>query len=96
MDLDFSGEVFEWRGPAPFYFVAVPEPEADLIHEVANVVTYGWGCIPATITIGRAEFTTSLFPKDGGYLVGIKAAVRKAQQIDLGDNVTMRLSIALP
>lgn len=93
MELDVVGEVFEWRGPAPHQFVAVPEDAAELIHEVSANLTYGWGCIPATVTIGATEFSTSLFPKDGGYLVPIKVAVRRAEGIELGDTVSIRLTL---
>jgi Domain of unknown function (DUF1905) len=27
-DFAFEGPVIEWRGPAPFYFVAIPEDES--------------------------------------------------------------------
>ena len=82
-----------WRGPSPFHFVTVPEEESQDIEAVARDVTYGWGCIPVTARVGTTRFTTSLFPKDGGYIVPIKAAVRKAERIDLGDVVKLALSI---
>ena len=50
--LAFAGPVFEWRGPAPYHFVAVPPEECEEIGEVAPEVTYGWGMIPARITLG--------------------------------------------
>ena len=28
MELEFTGEVWQWRGPAPYYFVTVPEDES--------------------------------------------------------------------
>lgn len=93
MVLDFSGEVIHWRGPAPFFFVQVPDEPAAAIDHVSSLVTYGWGCIPVTARIGRTEFTTSLFPKDEGYLVPIKAAVRRAEHVELGDLVTIRLEL---
>lgn len=93
MVLDFSGEIIHWRGPSPFYFVAVPDEPSAAIEHVSSLVTYGWGCIPVAVTIGRTEFTTSLFPKDDGYLVPVKAAVRKAEAIELGDRVTIRLEL---
>lgn len=95
MRLTFEGTVFEWRGPAPYYFVRVPDAEAAQIGEVASMVTYGWGVIPCTVTIGSTSVTTSLFPKDGGYLVPIKNALRLPEKVVLGDPVTMTLSIAV-
>lgn len=91
--LEFTGQIFHWRGPAPHYFVAVPERESLDLKAIQRIVTYGWGVIPARVQIGQTEFTTSLFPKDGGFLVPIKAAVRKAERLVEGDEVTVRLEI---
>lgn len=88
-----SGTVFYWRGPSPFYYLRVPDDVATYIHDVASQVTYGWGVIPVTATIGGTSFTTSLFPKDGGYLVPIKVAVRGAEGIELDDEITVGLEL---
>ena len=95
MKLNFAGDMFEWRGPSPFYFVRVPDVEAARIAEVASMVTYGWGVIPVTMTIGSSTVTTSLFPKDGGYLVPIKNSVRLPEKLSVGDLVNVTLSIAV-
>ncbi len=93
MDLEFRGEIFHWRGPSPFHFVAVPDDPSAAIEAVASMVTYGWGVIPVEVRIGTTDFTTSLFPKDGGYLVPIKQAVRTAEHLSLGDQVTIHLHL---
>jgi hypothetical protein len=93
MDLEFSGQVFSWRGPAPHHFVRVPEDEAAAIEVTARAVTYGWGMIPVAVTIGGSSWTTSLWPKDGAYVLPLKAAVRKVEQIELDDVVDVRLVI---
>ena len=93
--LEFAAEVVVWKGPAPYTFVAVPEPEAQDIRAIAGLVTYGWGVVPVSVRIGETEWTTSLFPKDGGYLVPIKVAVQKAEGIEVGDVVSVELRIAL-
>ncbi len=93
MDLEFAGPMFEWRGPAPFHFVAVPDDEADELRDAAAYVTYGWGMIPVRGRIGRTDFTTSLWPKDGGYVVPIKDAVRKPERLEIGDEVTVHLTV---
>ena len=93
MELSFDAEVIEWRGPAPFFYAAVPEDEAEEIADLARELTYGWGCIPALVRIGKTSWETSLFPKDGGYLVPLKVAVRRAEGVDLGDTVRVGLSL---
>jgi hypothetical protein len=93
---DFGGEVFHWRGPAPYHFVALPEEDAAAVQEVAREVTYGWGVIPVRAVIGDTEWGTSLFPKDGGYLLPVKDAVRRAEKIALGDGVEVSLAVVRP
>jgi hypothetical protein len=93
MDLEFSGEIIEWRGPAPFHFVAVPDEQSAEIEAVASMVTYGWGAIPVKARIGTTDFKTSLFPKGERYLVPVKDAVRRAEGLDLGDTVTVYLRL---
>ena len=60
MELEFVGEVIEWRGPAPFYYVVIPEDESDAIASVATAFTYGWGVIPV-----RAEVAPACGPRAG-------------------------------
>lgn len=95
MQLTFSGDVFEWRGPAPFYFVAVPDAESAEIKEVSSVVSYGWGVIPVSVRIGKTEITTSLFPKQGKYLVPLKDVLRRPEGIVVGQTVEITLTIAV-
>ena len=92
MNIKFSGEVIYWRGPAPFHFVAVPEVQAQKIKAEAARLTYGWGVIPVKGKVGKIEFTTSLFPKNGGYLVPIKNDVRVPEGIEVGDTIAIALS----
>jgi len=93
MDLDFSGEMWFWRGPAPWHFITVPGDECGQLRAAAAVVTYGWGMIPVAAQIGGTGWTTSLWPKDGRYIVPVKAWVRKAEGLEVGDLVTVRLAV---
>lgn len=93
MELEFSGEIIWWRGPSPFHFVPVPDEESAQIEAAKELVTYGWGVIPVTAQVGRTEFTTSLFPKDGRFLVPLKDSVRRAEALELGDVVELRITI---
>jgi hypothetical protein len=91
--LRFAAELIYWRGPSPFHYLAVPPDGCEILHLVAPVATYGWGVIPVRVTIGGTVFSTSLFPRDGGYLVPVKDAVRKAEHLALGDEVEVDLTI---
>jgi len=93
MRLAFTGRVIEWRGPAPYYFVPVPDQESADIGEVARMATYGWGVIPVEARIGDTAFTTSLFPKDGGYLLPLKVAVRRPEGLTAGDDVSVDMTV---
>ncbi len=95
VDLEFSGELWFWRGPSPFHFVTVPEDESAELQSAASLVSYGWGMIPVEVRVGSTRWSTSLFPKDGGYLVPLKDLVRKAERIEVGDTVTVRLTVAV-
>lgn len=89
MNMAFDGEIIYWRGPSPFFFVAIPPEESADLKEISNRVTYGWGVIPVEVRIGNTVWKKSLFPKDGLYLVPIKASVRKAENLEEGDMVTI-------
>ncbi len=89
----FPGELWYWRGPAPYHFIKVPEDVSAELRAMSPVVTYGWGVIPVSVRIGDTDFATSLFPKDGGYLVPVKDAVRMAEELVLGDAVLVEMAI---
>lgn len=93
MDLTFTTTTIEWRGPAPFVFAPVPDDESDAIDAVKHLVTYGWGAIPVAARIGATVFTTSLFPREGSYLVPVKVAVQRAEGVGVGDEVTVQLHL---
>lgn len=93
--MKFSGNIIYWRGPAPWYFVPIPEQQSEEIRDISNLVTYGWGVIPVNVQIGDTQWTTSLFPKDGVYLVPVKASIRQAEQLEQGDSVTIQLQIEM-
>lgn len=95
VELEFNGELWFWRGPSPFHFVTTPVRQAAEIEAVSDRVTYGWGMIPVTARIGSTTWSTSLWPKDDSYLVPVKAAVRRAEDLEIGDLVTVRLTVAL-
>jgi hypothetical protein len=65
MDFSFSANMWEWRGPAPFYFLSLPIELADEIKAAVSVLSYGWGMIPVIATIQGREFKTSMFSKNG-------------------------------
>ncbi|MEW1803660.1 DUF1905 domain-containing protein [Streptomyces virginiae] len=95
MRMVFAGRVIEWRGAAPFYFVPVPQEQSADVQQVAAMATYGWGVVPVEARIGEVTFETSLFPRDGGYLLPVKNAVRKPLGLVAGDDVSVEMTVRL-
>ena len=93
MNIKFTGKIWFWKGPAPWYFVTMPEEQSRDLKAISGFVTYGWGVIPVHVWIGKTEWRTSLFPNDDRYIVPIKASVRKAENLKLGDQVSLRLEV---
>jgi hypothetical protein len=92
MALEFEGRIIEWRGPAPFFFVSIPEEESDEIKVLAKGIEY-WGQVPVTVRINNTEFSTALFPKDGRYLLPLKKAVRESAKIAVDQPVAVELRV---
>jgi hypothetical protein len=90
----FEAEIIVWRGPAPFFFAPAPADQVEALRQAARLASYGWGVIPVEATLLGVTFTTSLFPKDGTYLVPIKVAVRRKTGVTAGDVVDVELVIA--
>ena len=92
MDFEFEGPVAEWRGPAPYYFVRIPEEESADIKFAAKGMEY-WGQVPVTVRIDDVEWVTALFPKDGLYLLPVKDAIREAADVHLDQVVEVGLNL---
>ena len=95
MQLEFSGEIWFWKGPAPWYFVTVPDQECNQLKAAVSLVTYGWGMIPVRAWIGDTTWKTSLFPKEERYIVPIRTSVRKPLNLGEGDIVILKLEVNL-
>jgi hypothetical protein len=96
LTLQFTGKIWYWRGPAPWYFVTVPRKHSLALAALSSALTYGWGVIPVTAQIRSTTWTTSLFPRDGLYAVPLRVTVRKAEQLDEGDRVRLVLTTGDP
>ena len=95
MDLEFHAELWEWRGPAPYYYwLTVPEHGCTSIRAEAADASYGWGAVPVHVRIGATEWETSLLPRSGGYVLPVKDRVRKAERVGEGDTVLVAMSVA--
>jgi hypothetical protein len=92
-----SGSVRVWRpagtatgeAPAAWYFLPISGDVAEVIRAATRGRTGGFGSVRITATIGATSWQTSIFAsKDiGGYLLPLKAAVRKAEHLMEGTAV---------
>jgi Domain of unknown function (DUF1905) len=89
------------KAPASWHFLTIDGEVAEAIHATAIMRRLegerrkGWGSIKVTATIGDTSWQTSIFPaKDvGGWMLPVKAAVRKAEGIVVGDVVAVTLAL---
>lgn len=95
-EIVFEAEIIEWRGPAPFLFAVVPDEHIGAIRYAAMTASYGWGVVPVVATVGETAFATSLFPRDGGYLLPVKVAVQRAEGVGLGERIAVRMRVGRP
>ena len=93
MNIKFKGQLIYWRGPSPFHFIPIPENQSKKIKEISSQLTYGWGVIPVLGKVGKTDFSTALIPKDGIYYVPIKNQVRFAEELKLGSEYTVELTL---
>jgi hypothetical protein len=63
------------------------------IKSLAAQLTYGWGVIPVLGKIGKTEFSTALIPKDGLDYLPIKNAVRFAEELEVGSEVSVSITL---
>lgn len=92
-EIVFDAEIIEWRGPAPFLFAAIPDEQVGAIRYAALSESYGWGVVPVVAQVGDTLFATSLFPRDGTYLLPVKVAVQRAEGVRLGDRIRVAMRV---
>jgi len=94
---EFSAQLWIWeaREEAGWTFVSVPIRESEEIRELsATRPPAGFGSVRVSVTLGGSVWQTSVFPgADGRYALPIKKAVRRAEGIEAGDVVTVRLRV---
>lgn len=91
-EFQFTAQVVEWRGPAPFYFADIPLEESQDIKEAAKGLEY-WGQVPVVARVGDTEWTTAMFPKDGRYLLPLRDDVRRPEGIELGMSIEVEMDL---
>ncbi len=93
-DYTVRAKVWRWKSGS-WHFANLSAKQSAEIRRRFGATARGWGSIRVLIKIGETEWNTSLFPSNENktYLFAIKAAVRKAEDIDEGDRVTALVRI---
>ena len=92
----FTSLLWVWKGEAAgrWYFLTVPEEECAEIKAHALSLPRGFGSVRVEARIEQVTWGTSVFPlKAGGYLLPVKADIRKRAKIGAGDEVTVELTL---
>jgi hypothetical protein len=94
-----SGLVWIWRAEPPakgaWHFLTITGEAAEAIRTAAGGRSGGWGSIRVTATVGTTSWQTSLFPNKqaGGYMLPLKADVRKRESVNEGAVVNVAISV---
>jgi hypothetical protein len=95
----FDAELWLWdaRQGDSWTFVNLPGDASAEIREVAGAMPRGFGSVRVTATIGATSWKTSIFPdaKAGVYVLPLKKAVRKAENIEAGDIATVKVELGI-
>ena len=94
IEFKFLSEVWIYPGKAAWYFVTLPE---DIAAEIKFFTgrKNGFGTIPVLAHIGNTSWKTSIFPDAtrGAYLLPVKAAVRKKENLCVGSSVFTLITV---
>ncbi|WP_251151621.1 DUF1905 domain-containing protein [Cellulosimicrobium sp. Marseille-Q4280] len=94
---EFEAELWRWEARTDSWvFAALPEDVSDEIAELP-LPPAGFGSVKVEVTIGSSRWSTSVFPDAGRktYVLPVKAAVRRAEQVDVGDVVRIGVETLL-
>ncbi len=99
--LDHTGTLWRWSGGngGSWHFLTVDGAAGEALSGTALMrrmerTIGGFGSLKVTARIGDTTFRTSLFPsKEMGWLLPVKASVRRAEGIGEGDQVAVTLEV---
>lgn len=91
----FRAAVWRWKGESAWHFLTVPFDVSDAIDERTAHIQRGFGSARVRVTIGSTTWDTSVFPdtKAEAYVLPVKAAVRKAEQIVVDREIDVTLEL---
>lgn len=93
MQYSLRGKVWAYPGQGGWRFVTIPEALSVRIEAYAPGPRPAFGSVRVVVSIGKTTWRTSLFPdkRARGFLLPLKAEVRKRERIADGDIVDIKL-----
>jgi hypothetical protein len=89
----FTAPLWRYPGADGWHFVSLPAEVSTEITDVTAGTRRGFGSVRVAVTVGATSWRTSIFPdsKTGAYLLPVKKAVRAAEHLEAGDEVSAQL-----
>jgi hypothetical protein len=89
----FEAEVWSSESVAAWAFVTLPAEVGDDVRLLSGPPT-GFGSVRVEVQVGSSTWRTSVFPdKARGYVLPVKAAVRRSESLEVGDRTELRLRL---
>ncbi|GAA1595303.1 DUF1905 domain-containing protein [Leucobacter chromiireducens] len=95
MFVEFTAVPYLWEARTEkWVFIELPGPLSEDIAEIPRPRA-GFGAVKVEARVGATVWRTSIFPAgtDGAYVLPIKRAVREAAGIEVGEEVSILLSV---
>ncbi len=93
---EFRAELYLWKPDGSWVFATVP---LDISDEIGEIVPdrRGFGSVRVEVRVGEKSWRTSVFPDSatGCFVLPVKQAVRRAERVDVGDDVALELTVLL-
>ncbi len=96
LTVEFTAELWRWQSRREFWtFVSLPQAVTEEVREVAGDLPRGFGAVRVLARVGTKQWHTSVFPQEatGPYVLPVKASVRTANGLELGDPVAVWLQL---
>ena len=93
---EFRTELYLWKPEGSWVFATVPLDVSDEIDEIVPD-RRGFGSVRVEVQVGETTWRTSVFPdsSSGCFVLPVKQGVRRAERIDVGDEVDLELTVLL-
>ncbi len=95
-DLTFTAVPYFWEArPESWVFVNLPPEVSEDVRDLLTGPPGGFGSVRVEVTLGATTWRTSLFPSaaNGTYVLPLKRSVRTAEDVEVGEPVTVALRI---